>query len=38
MIFHNIRLVELENAVLPYFVHENGMLLGKSTGQILKKI
>lgn len=37
MIFHNIRLVELENAVMPYFVHENGMLLGKSTGQILKR-
>ncbi len=37
MIFHNIRLIELENAVMPYFTHENGMLLGKSTGQILKR-
>lgn len=37
MLFHNIRLIELENVAIPYFVHENGMLLGKSTGQILKR-
>lgn len=37
MLFHNIRIVELENVIIPYFTHENGMLLGKSTGQILKR-
>ena len=37
MIFHNIRIVELENVVIPFFVHEKGMLLGKSTSQILKR-
>lgn len=37
MMFHNIRIIELENVVIPYFSHEKGMLIGKNTSQILKR-
>ena len=37
MIFHNVRIIELENATIPYFNREKNMLLSKSTNQILKR-